>query len=182
MLIETNELETSLVNGCLQNITGIDSHNQSDVICHNPQFEGLILNNNAEFNKRNNNINFTEPSGLEVKKEVGEVNDSFQNTINMDIELNDQPLMSGGNAQRNRKQRAFFQIYAMLENVGKEQSQDILSSAFSRTEKDTIAHAAVSSIFAIIVVNSLIEHLDRLTNEKKYRIMNQYISDILPSV
>ena len=27
MLIETNELETSSVNGCLQNNTGIDSHN-----------------------------------------------------------------------------------------------------------------------------------------------------------
>ena len=31
-LIETNELETSLVNGCLQNSTGINSQNQSDLI------------------------------------------------------------------------------------------------------------------------------------------------------
>ena len=57
----------SLVNGCLQNSTGIDSHNQSDVICHNSQFEGLILNNSAEFNESNDDINFTEPSGLEVE-------------------------------------------------------------------------------------------------------------------
>ena len=103
MLIETNELETSSVNGCLQNNTGIDSHNLSDVICHNSQLEGLILSNSAAFNKSNNDINFTEPSGLEVGAEAGEVNDSFQNTINIDIELEDQPVMTSGNAQRKHK-------------------------------------------------------------------------------
>ena len=56
-----------------------------------------------------------------MEKEAGEVNDSFQNTINIDIELDDQPVMTGGNAQRKPKPHALFQIDAMLENVGKEQ-------------------------------------------------------------
>ena len=68
------------------------------MICHNSQLEGLILSNSAAFNKSNNDINFTEPSGLEVEAEAGEVNDCFQNTINIDIELEDQPVMTGGNA------------------------------------------------------------------------------------
>ena len=178
MLIETNGLEASSVNGCLQKSTGIGSHNQSDVICHNSQFEGLILKNSTEFNESNSNINFTEPSGLEVETEAGEVNDSFPNTINIVIELDNQPVMTNGNAQRKCKQQAIFQTDAMIENVGKEQQQDILSSALSQTEKDTIAHADVSSTYEGIVVNLPIEHLVRFKNENKYSIMYQYISDI----
>ena len=63
MLIEINELETSSVNRCLQNSTGINSHNQSDVICHNSQFKGPILDNSEEFNESNDDFNITERSG-----------------------------------------------------------------------------------------------------------------------
>ena len=65
----------------------------------------------------------------------------------------------------------------MLENVGKEQRQDILSSALSRTEKDTTAHADVNSTYDGTIVNSPTEHLVRLKNEKKYSIRYQYIAD-----
>ena len=81
--------------------------------------------------------------------------------------------MTSSNAQRKCKQSALFQIDAMLENVEKEQQRDILSSALSQTEKDTIAHADVSSIYEGIVVNLPTEHLIRLKNK-----MYQYISDI----
>ena len=65
----------------------------------------------------------------------------------------------------------------MVENVGKEQRQDILSSALSRTEKDTIAYADVNSTYEGTIINSLTEHLVRLKNEKKYNIRYQYIAD-----
>lgn len=60
MLIEKNELETSSINQCLQSSTAINSHNQSDVICHNSQFKGPILDNSEEFNESNDNFNITE--------------------------------------------------------------------------------------------------------------------------
>ena len=137
-------------------------------MCHNSQFGGLMLSNNAEFNESNNDINFTESSGLEVETEAGEVNDSFQNTITIDIELHNQAVMTGGNAQRKRKQHALFQIDAKLENLGKEQRQDMLSSSLSRTEKYTIAHAYVSSTYEGVVVNLLIEYLTRLKRENGF--------------
>ena len=47
-----------------------------------------------------------------MKTQAGEINDSFQNSINIDIELDYQPVMTSGNAERKCKQCALFQIDA----------------------------------------------------------------------
>ena len=47
-----------------------------------------------------------------METQAGEVNNSFQNTRNIDIELDYQPVMTSGNAERKCKQCALFQIDA----------------------------------------------------------------------